>query len=82
MNQTFDVVNNPMHYTNGSIECIDAMEAAYGTEAVKWFCVCNAFKYQWRFNKKNGIEDINKAKWYMDKYIGLCNKEDALNYTE
>ena len=78
----FDVVDRPKHYADSSIECIDAMEAAYGTEAVMWFCICNAFKYQWRFKKKNGLEDLNKAKWYMNKYIELSKKVEALAYTE
>ena len=83
MNKTFDVVNNPKHYASGSIECIDAMESAYGTEAVMWFCAGNAFKYQWRFEKKNGVEDLKKAQWYQNKYMELKNKlEEALAYTE
>ena len=74
-NKNFDMVNNPSHYTDSPIECIDAMEAAYGTEAVMWFCICNAFKYQWRFKKKKKeIEDLNKSKWYIDKYIHLKAK--------
>lgn len=68
-----DNVNHPSHYTSGDIECIDAMIAAYGKEAVMAFCKCNAFKYQWRFDKKNGIEDIKKAQWYQNKYIELSN---------
>lgn len=68
-----DNVNHPQHYTGGDIECIDAMIAAYGKEAVMAFCKCNAFKYQWRFDKKNGIEDIRKAQWYQNKYIELEN---------
>ena len=83
MNKNFDVVDNPKHYTSGSIECIDAMEAAYGTQAVMWFCMCNAFKYQWRFEQKNGVEDLKKAQWYQNKYIELKKKwEEALAYTE
>lgn len=82
MSKEFNVVNNPKHYTDSSIECIDAMEAAYGIEAVKWFCVCNAFKYQWRFKKKNGVEDLKKSQWYQNKYIELSSKEDKLAYTE
>lgn len=72
--KNFDVVNSPKHYTDSSIECIDAMEAAYGVEAVKHFCICNAFKYQWRFEKKNGVEDLKKSQWYQNKYIELCNR--------
>lgn len=66
-----DPVNNPSHYTGGSVECIDAMIAAYGKEAVANFCMCNAFKYQWRFDKKNGTEDIKKAQWYQNKFLEL-----------
>lgn len=67
----YDSVNNPSHYTSGGIECIDAMVAAYGVEAVKDFCKCNAFKYQWRFDKKNGDEDVRKAQWYQNKLMEL-----------
>lgn len=69
-----DNVNHPSHYAKGDIECIDAMEAAYGTEAVMHFCQCNAFKYQWRFDKKNGEEDIKKAQWYQNRYMKLDRK--------
>ena len=69
-----DNVNHPSHYTQGKIECIDAMVSAYGTEAVIWFCMCNAFKYLWRFNKKNGREDILKCQWYQNKMVELQNK--------
>lgn len=71
-----DNVNSPTHYASGSIECIDAMIAAYGIEAVKDFCKCNAFKYQWRFEKKNGIEDLKKAQWYQNKYIELTRNDN------
>ena len=66
-----DPVNHPAHYTSGGIECIDAMQAAFGAEAVKDFCLCNAFKYIYRSQRKNGREDIEKAQWYLDKYIEL-----------
>lgn len=65
--QDHDAVNHPSHYTSGGFECIDAMESAFGKEAVYWFCVCNAFKYVWRHNKKNGVEDLKKAQWYENK---------------
>lgn len=71
-----DPVNHPSHYTSGKVECIDAMIGVFGIEAVKHFCLCNAFKYHWRHNQKNGQEDIDKATWYMDKYHDLVNMED------
>ena len=64
-----DVVNHPTHYESGKFECIDVMLETQGKEAVMDFCLCNAFKYLYRHNRKNGIEDIKKAKWYVDKYI-------------
>lgn len=64
-----DPVNRPAHYTSGGIECIDAMQAAFGVEVVKGFCLCNAFKYLWRHRNKNGVEDLKKARWYLNRLI-------------
>lgn len=64
----YDAVNHPSHYTQGGIECIDALKAAttglYGIEAV---CTANAIKYLWRWKHKNGIQDIDKAIWYLER---------------
>lgn len=70
-NKNDDAVTHPSHYTQGGIECIDAMVAAFGKEAVAHFCQCNAFKYIWRSELKNGIQDIDKAMWYLNKYEEL-----------
>lgn len=69
-----DNVNHPAHYTKTSIECIDAMIETQGVAAVTSFCVCNAFKYLWRHNEKNGDEDIRKANWYLNKAVTLLDK--------
>lgn len=69
----YDNVNHPRHYTGGKVECIDAMEQAFGKEAVEHFCLLNCFKYLWRFGDKNGEEDVDKAKWYFAKYKELLN---------
>lgn len=66
-----DVVNHPTHYTHGKYECIEVMEDCFGKEAVQHFCLLNAFKYLWRTNHKNGVEDIEKARWYLDRYLTL-----------
>ena len=64
---------NPSHYKDScSLECIEAMELAYGTEGILYFCLCNAFKYLWRHKFKNGEEDLNKAEWYIHKAEELC----------
>lgn len=68
----FDSVDCPFHYASGSIECIDAMEAAFGKEFVKHFCIGNAFKYLWRYNKKGRpAEDISKCKRYLEMFLNL-----------
>ena len=72
-----DNVNHPNHYTHGGIECIDAMESAFGIEWVQHFCACNAFKYIFRFINKNGLEDIDKAAWYLNKFKELEEKKNA-----
>lgn len=73
--QSLDDVNHPLHYTAGSIECIDAMESAFGNEAVQTFCILSAFKYLWRYDKKeSAIKDIKKAQWYLNKYIELVEE--------
>ena len=71
LGKEYDVVSKPKHYASTSIECIDAMRETQGVEAVKAFCVCNAFKYLWRHNSKNGDEDIKKANWYLNKAVEL-----------
>lgn len=65
-----DMIDHPSHYTQGGIECIDALKAATvskkGIEAV---CTANVIKYLWRYEEKNGLEDVKKARWYIDRLI-------------
>ena len=68
--QDFDVVNHPSHYTKGRIECIDAIDSATtGKSGIEAVCVANIIKYLYRYEEKNGIEDVKKAKWYINKLI-------------
>lgn len=71
-----DVVNHPSHYCSGQFECIDVMLETQGIAAVKAFCICNAFKYLYRHSEKNGLEDIQKADWYLCKYLELARKAE------
>ena len=73
----YDVVERPKHYASTSIECIDAMRETQGDEAVKHFCECNAFKYLWRHNSKNGDEDVRKASWYLNKAVEIMAGEST-----
>lgn len=63
--QSHDSVNHPLHYTSGSIECIDAIRSALGDDGFISFCRGNAIKYVWRAGlKEDAAEDLRKAKWY------------------
>ena len=65
-----DMVNHPQHYTQGGIECIDALKAAtVGKRGIEAVCVANVIKYLWRYEEKNGIEDVRKAKWYVERLL-------------
>ena len=66
-----DMVNSPPHY-NQSIECIDAMKAMSDGTALpshQAYCWQNIFKYLWRWPYKNGVEDLKKCRWYLDRLI-------------
>lgn len=63
-------VEHPTHYNQGWIECIDAIKAAaVGKSGIESFCVGNAIKYLWRYEEKNGLEDVKKAAWYISRLI-------------
>lgn len=67
-----ECVNHPNHYASGNIECIDAMVECFGKKSTEDFCLLNAFKYLWRCNiKENKNQDIEKANWYLNKYLEL-----------
>ena len=70
-----DSVNHPSHYTQGNVECIDAMEMVFGKEAVKHYGLCAMFKYMWRRKDKgNEEQDTAKAEWYFDKFVEIINR--------
>jgi hypothetical protein len=70
-----DPVNRPTHYTQGGIECIDAIEASMSEESFRGFLKGNILKYVWRYENKNGIQDLKKAQWYLNKLIGEIETE-------
>lgn len=71
-----DEINHPDRYAGGKFECIEVMADVFGKEAVKDFCLLNAFKYIWRQEKKGGVEDVKKAVWYLNKYIELSDSHE------
>ncbi len=65
-----DNVNSPSHYTQGGIECIEAIKAAcQGLNGFEGYCTGNAIKYMWRWKHKNKTEDVKKAVWYLNRLI-------------
>ena len=63
-----DVVNSPSHYNQAGIECIEAIAAATDN-GFEYYLQGNIIKYIWRYRYKNGIEDLKKAQWYINKLI-------------
>jgi hypothetical protein len=65
-----DMVNSPAHYTQGDIECIDAIaQVVKDLDGMEAMCTGNAIKYLWRWKHKNGVEDLKKAQWYLQRMI-------------
>ena len=79
-----DNVNNPTHYTQGEIECIDCIKAATVNKVgIEAFCVGNAIKYLFRYEDKNGLEDVRKAQWYINRLIQeLEEKKENCSFTD
>ena len=60
----------PLHYRQGEVECIDALKSAtVGKSGIEAVCVANVIKYLWRYEAKGGVEDVRKARWYLDRLI-------------
>ena len=70
---------NPTHYTRGGVECIDAIESAtVDKRGIEAACTANIIKYLWRYEAKNGIEDVKKARWYLERLLAhLGNVQEA-----
>lgn len=66
-----DVVNHPSHYTDGCIECIEAIEAQLTVEEYRGYLKGNIAKYIWRERHKGGTESLMKARFYLDRLIEL-----------
>jgi len=72
-----DSVDHPTHYNAGTIECIDAIASAtIGLTGIEAVCTGNIIKYTWRWKNKGKIEDLRKARWYLDRLITHLSKDD------
>ena len=64
--KAFDPVSKPSHYNQYGIEAIDAIRASLGPEGFRAYCKGNCIKYLWRYEYKNGLEDLKKAQVYLN----------------
>ena len=72
-----DMVNDPPHYKQGTVECIDALESAVtGLSATEACLTWNVIRYMWRWKHKNGLEDLNKVRWYLTRLIGKVEAQN------
>ena len=69
-----DLVNSPPHYNQAGIECIEAILAATH-EQREGYLQGNIIKYIWRYRYKNGLEDLKKARWYIEKLIEVYKEK-------
>lgn len=79
-----DMVNHPPYYkTNNGLETIDVIEAftdcLMGIEATD---TGNILKYMCRWKKKNGLQDLKKAQWYLNHLIRHVEIEESKNEKE
>lgn len=65
----------PKHYRSKKYECIEFSRQMP-------FNLGNAFKYVWRYTDKNGIEDLDKAAWYIKDYLANCKLKDTISGEE
>lgn len=74
-----DNVNHPSHYTFGGIELIDVWEATMSNEALQGLYKGNVMKYLWRYEHKNGLEDLRKAEFYLKRLIATVEKGELIS---
>ena len=70
---TNDAVQHPSHYTQGGIECIEAIRASMTADGFCDYCKGNIIKYIWRWRDKGGVEDLKKASVYLDWLINAAD---------
>ena len=73
---TNDAVQHPSHYTQGGIECIDAIRASMTADGFCDYCKGNIIKYIWRWRDKGGVEDLRKASVYLDWLINAADVKE------
>lgn len=70
-----DNINHPAHYNSGKIEVIAIQEDQLSAEEYRGYIKGQVIKYITRERHKNGLEDLKKARWYLDRLIKKLEKE-------
>jgi len=71
----YDMVHQPKHYTQGKYETIDViMDVAQHLGGREGYLVGNIIKYLSRYHFKNGVQDLEKAQWYMRKLVEVVKE--------
>ena len=73
---TNNAVQHPSHYTQGGVECIDAIRASMTADGFCDYCKGNILKYIWRWRDKGGVEDLRKASVYLDWLINAADEKE------
>ena len=73
-----NLVNHPPHYKEGEIECIDYLEDSLGKEGFAFYVEGNIKKYVHRWRHKGGVQDLEKAQWYLERLIDREKDRDLL----
>ena len=74
-NKNKDNVNHPSHYL-GKVEVIDYIEDKLSEDQFEGYLVGNVIKYLSRYQKKNGLEDLKKGRWYLNKLIEIKDRNE------
>lgn len=77
-----DMVNNPAHYGQGQIECIEYIEDLLSPDEYIGYLRGNIAKYLHRWRYKNGLEDLKKAEWYLMRLREFVTLQDLLEKSE
>jgi hypothetical protein len=72
-----DEVNHPDHYTDGAIECIEAIEAQLTTDEYRGYLKGNIAKYIWRERHKGELQSLKKAQWYLDRLVQTVEAQNG-----
>ena len=68
---------DPPHYKTGLVECIEAIESSLSPEEFKGYLKASIIKYLWRYEQKNGLEDLQKADWFLRKLMYHVEKDEG-----